>query len=75
MSRVLLIPKGWTRGELLNVQRYSDGTFKISRLHVEKDEPLVLTNPFDAQQFVSWWYAPIEARRREYDSPRSMDPR
>ena len=57
------IPQGWTRGELLNVQRYNDGTFKISRLHIPDDEPLILTNPADAQALVSFWYAHADMRR------------
>ena len=69
------IPQGWTRGELLNVQRYSDGTFKIRRLHIQNDDPLILTNPFDAQQFVSSWYAPRSAREQEHDSPWGLDAR
>lgn len=59
------IPPGWIRGELLDVKRYTDGTFKIARFHVENDEPLILTNAMDAQAFISYWYAPISARVSE----------
>lgn len=58
------------RGQLLDVKRYSDGTFTAQMLfHVEPPEPLSLANAERAQQFVSWWYAPQSAREQERVTP------
>lgn len=58
-------PAAWIPGELLNVRRFSDGNFRITRLDEEfsneKQNGLVL--PRDAcQQFVSNWYASAQLR-------------
>lgn len=57
----------WKRGELLNVRRYSDGTFRITRLGDEYDPSKangLESNREEAQEFVSHWYAPSSVRER-----------
>lgn len=43
-------------GQLLDVQRFTDGTFHVKLLH-SPAEPLLFANSFDCQHFVSNWYA------------------
>lgn len=52
------IPEGWTRGELLNVQRYPD-RFDIRPMWAtEAHQTITFYTADEAQAFVSWWYAP-----------------
>jgi hypothetical protein len=54
----VLIPDDWVRGELLDVQRYTDGSFKVGRLWDPSPERELIEFPsaWAAQQFISWWY-------------------
>jgi hypothetical protein len=58
----IAVPQEWIKGELLNVQRFSDGSYTISRLQDEPRDPrtqmLKFDNSSDCQNFVSRWYAP-----------------
>lgn len=53
-------PRSWTPGELLNVRKFSDGNYRITRLDeefsMEKQNGLILSHD-DCQKFVSEWYA------------------
>lgn len=50
------------RGQLLDLQRYSDGTFKALLLgdtaNDEGSNVLNLPSAHEAQAMVSWWYDP-----------------
>lgn len=65
LSKMLLdIPPTWQRGELLDVRRFEDGTIKVGRM---LDDPknrkeLKFPSSWEAQKFVSHWYAPSEGR-------------
>lgn len=54
-------PAEWTPGCLLDLRRYSDGTFKATILGEELDEKNVnyihFDSAFAAQQFTSDWYS------------------
>jgi len=58
----------WMPGELLNVRKFSDGLFRITRLGEEfdniKQNGLCLAYD-ECQEFISHWYAPISARERK----------
>jgi hypothetical protein len=60
-------PAHWVRGQLLDLQRFTDGTYKAILLGdpIEKPEYLGLSNRDEAQQFISWWYAPASVRAQE----------
>lgn len=56
------IPEGWSKGQLLNV-RNAGSHYNVTVLGEEYDPRhpercLQFPNSFEAQQFVSWWYAP-----------------
>ena len=70
MWPALKSPEGWNRGELLDVKRFTDGTFTITPLYAgaRKDE-LRFANGSDCQQFVSWWYAPQGVQEQERPDP------
>lgn len=54
------IPQEWIRGQLLDLQRYSDGTFKAlllgDKANDEGSNVLNLPSAHEAQELVSWWY-------------------
>jgi len=55
------IPEHWIQGQLLDLRRYTNGTF-IATLLGEELKPdhtnaVLLPSADDAQQFVSRWYA------------------
>lgn len=52
-------PNDWKRGELLNVKRFTDGSFTAQSFYDKAKVPQIVrfTNRDDAQAFVSWWYA------------------
>lgn len=60
------VPPHWLRGQLLDLRRYSNGTYICTLLGEEAkpDQSNVLTfeSSFDAQQFTSAWYAPAKGR-------------
>jgi hypothetical protein len=48
-------PREWIRGQLLNVERYTNGSFKMMLLGTEEPH-LDFENSVSAQAFISWWY-------------------
>ena len=58
------IPPHWNRGQLLDVRRYSDGSFLVTLLGDEGEEvpSMKFTSSFDAQAFISDWYTPAAGR-------------
>ncbi len=60
------IPKGWTKGQLLDLTRYSDGSFLATVLGEEYKLELANGIHFDssyaAQTFISDWYTPERGR-------------
>lgn len=58
----------WRPGELLNVRRFSDGLYRITRLGEEFDniKQNGICLEYDrCQEFISNWYAPSNVRERE----------
>lgn len=54
-------PPHWVRGQLLNMRKYSDGTFHATLANEDETAPvLIFPSSWEAQQFVSQWY------QREY---------
>jgi hypothetical protein len=57
-------PDTWIRGQMLDLKRFSDGTYRASLLGDTAEHPPEVE--FDcaqtAQDFVSWWYAKEAAR-------------
>jgi hypothetical protein len=55
-------PPHWRRGQLLDLKRFSDGTYRATLLGEEWKPELRNGIEFetteDAQTFVSWWYSP-----------------
>ncbi len=54
-------PLAWIKGELLNVRKYSDGQYRITRLdeeYVPERENGLILRYDECQAFVSQWYAP-----------------
>lgn len=53
------VPEHWVKGQLLDVRKYTDGTFRVKLLYDKKDAPyLEFENSEAANQFVSRWYTP-----------------
>jgi hypothetical protein len=53
-------PESWTKGQLLNIRRGGDD-FVVTLLNEEYDpehpeRSLRFANPFDCQEFISFWY-------------------
>lgn len=68
-SKMHLPPPEWRKGELLNVRKYTDGQFRITRLGDEFDASKlngIILNSDDCQCFISDWYAPSQVREAEY---------
>src|ERR1700677_2638733 len=65
MCAVLKSPADWIPGSLLHVQRYTNGSFRVTKLE-DQDKQTAAFLEFDstvsAQGFISWWYAPPMAR-------------
>lgn len=63
------LPSHWIRGQLIDLRRYSDGTFKAVLLGEEMNQEhpnwIELSNADTAQALVSWWYAPESVRMLE----------
>ncbi len=57
------------RGQLLDLKRFSDGTFKATLLSFPTEPELSLPTVEEAQAFISTWYAPINARASERHGP------
>ena len=64
-------PRHWIPGQLLDLKRYGDGSYKATLLG-DKDDPkrdyVAPSVHFDsshcAQTFVSWWYSPAILREQ-----------
>ena len=61
-------PPHWLPGQLLDLKRYGDGSFRATLLGEEYDPELANGLEFDssfaAQQFTSWWYSSAMQRER-----------
>jgi hypothetical protein len=59
-------PPHWLPGQLLDLKRYTNGSYRATLLGEEYDPELANAIDFDsshaAQEFVSWWYLPAAAR-------------
>jgi hypothetical protein len=61
------IPPTWLKGQLLDLKRFSDGTYRATLLG-DVDKPkegyiaptMTFGDSYAAQQFVSDWYAPAQ---------------
>ena len=54
----MTVPAHWIVGQLLDLKRYSDGSFRATLLGEEpKDGQMSFSSAWDAQEFVSHWYA------------------
>src|ERR1700677_4277843 len=77
MCAVLKYPAEWIPGSLLHVQRYTNGSFVLTRLE-DQDKQTAKTLDFDnsvaCQNFVSWWYSPVRVEEQDYGPERSLDP-
>ena len=55
------VPKHWTKGQLLDLRRYGDGSYKATIMGEDPKPELAnfveFDNSFDAQNFISTWYA------------------
>lgn len=61
------VPAHWQRGALLDLKRFSDGSYRATLLGETYDpsEPIPcmeFDSSFAAQQFVSHWYMPERGR-------------
>ena len=56
-----LYPSHWRQGALLDLRRFTDGSFRATLLGEEydptQDNAIHFTNSLDAQNFVSRWYS------------------
>lgn len=52
------IPMSWIKGQLLDVKRYSDGTYDIYELgaDIRDAQNMHFNSSWECQDFVSWWY-------------------
>lgn len=59
-------PAHWTKGQLLDLKRFTDGSYRATLLGEEYDPEKANAVSFDssfaAQNFVSWWYTPARGR-------------
>jgi hypothetical protein len=64
MSQEWSIPKGWVKGQLLDLRRYSDGSFKAYRLGEYDDQAphMDFDSSYQAQAFTSHWYQREQGR-------------
>jgi hypothetical protein len=58
-------PEDWVKGQLLNVRNYGREGFVITTLEEDYDyrhpeRAVKFQHAYDCQQFVSWWYAPVQ---------------
>ena len=61
-------PAHWLPGQLLDLKRYTNGSYRATLLGEEADPKksnwIDFESGHDAQAFTSWWYLPAEARER-----------
>jgi hypothetical protein len=61
-------PSHWLPGQLLDLKRYADGSFRATLLGEEfKPElgnAITFESSYEAQEFVSTWYLPAAAREQ-----------
>ncbi len=68
-------PAHWMRGALLDVKRYTDGTFRawlLGEADTEGAPSIEFSSGWDAQQFVSAWYSRELAREPVWGSAHPM---
>jgi hypothetical protein len=55
-------PTHWLHGQLLDMKRFTDGSFRATLLGEEYDtdkpNAMEFASASEAQAFVSWWYSP-----------------
>ena len=55
-------PPNWTPGALLDLKRFTDGSYRATLLGEDYKPELAngieFASSFEAQAFVSWWYSP-----------------
>jgi hypothetical protein len=60
-------PPHWIPGQLLDLKRFGDGTYRATLLGEEYDPELgnaiEFHSSYEAQQFVSHWYTPSRKER------------
>jgi hypothetical protein len=58
--KMIEVPVAWIKGQLLDVKRYSDGSYKVFDLYDQSEKPpfIHFDNTSDCQNFISEWYAP-----------------
>lgn len=60
-------PAGWVKGQLLDLKRFTDGSYRATLLGEDYKPELAnainFASSFDAQNFVSWWYQPAQSGR------------
>lgn len=65
-DKVTAYPAHWIVGQLLDLKRFSDGTYRATLLgeewNPERDNAVTFANAQDAQFFVSAWYGTPEMR-------------
>lgn len=64
------VPSHWLKGQLLDLKRYTDGSYKATLLGDEDDPKRAYIAPavhfassHEAQQFTSDWYTPAQQVR------------
>lgn len=59
-----MIPKHWIRGQLLDLKRFTDGSYTARLLgEDEKAEAMTFPSSYEAQSFISQWYTPPQQVR------------
>lgn len=60
-------PPHWLPGQLLDLKRFGDGTFRATLLgeeyKPELDNAITFESSYEAQEFVSKWYSAVERGR------------
>ena len=61
-------PNDWTPGQLLDLKKFTDGSCRATLLgedyKAELNNGMHFSSMWEAQAFVSWWYAPSDVRER-----------
>ena len=61
-------PPDWIPGSLLDLKRFTDGSYRATLLGEDYKPELAngieFASSFEAQQFVSWWYSPAILREQ-----------
>lgn len=58
------VPPHWIKGQLLDLKRYTDGTYSARLLgDDDKADSMTFASSHEAQSFVSAWYTPAQQAR------------